>query len=295
MHKNLKTRVKLLRDLLTYYRSPGAIIINAQSKVEPVEATSKWCFFIQGPVSLLKKHELEQLRRAYPESQIVFSTWYEENVEKEFFDRLSISLILNKKPQFSGIMNSNYQLVQINNGLKLLDREEIDYIVKLRIDALPRYPHQMVPYFKKLDQSYPNRIWGADINTKIDIPFSLSDICMWSNTDNFYNYWEAPELTSCDISPKQYIKDSKGFTDSNFIAEFKPAEAHYCFSWMLAKSNSAIPFSLKAWKEALSKEVGVFNSLHIGLYFNKYSHLHSVYGQKEMKYLGFEHWLCLQY
>ena len=295
MFKKLKGKVKLFRDLLKYFKSPGSMIIHTHKEIESNEAISNWCFFVQGPIPLLKKDELKQLRRAYPKSQIILSTWHEDNIDRSFFNGLNITLVLNHKPRFSGIMNSNYQLVQIKKGLQLIDCKKTDFVVKLRIDVMPRYPHLLVPYFEKLEQNYPNRIWGADINTKIDLPFSLSDICMWSKTENFINYWGAADLVSCDINPKQYIAESKGFTDLDFMAKFMPAEAHYCYSWKVAKNCSSVPFSSEAWNESLKKEIGVFSSLHIGLYFNKYSHFHTVYTQEKMKYLGFEEWLCLQY
>lgn len=295
MHSRTKKLGKLIRDLIKYSRSPGAVVSYVPKTIIEDLIEDQWCFIIQGPLELMSKSDIESLRLAYPRCQIILTTWNVKKNYHDYFTKHGIDVLLNTKPEHTGVMNSNLQLVQMKKAIKHIDESRIKYVVKLRIDAMPKFPHSLVPYFNKLDRQFPNRVWGVDINTKSALPFSLSDICMWSNIENFKNYWSSPELVATDINPSTYIEKSDTFKDISYVEMFKPAEAHFCYSYLSAKSKDTVSFDVQSWNKSLQREFGVFSSLYIGLYFNKYSHFHTVYSRKNDDYLGFEDWLCRQY
>jgi len=295
LRNKIKHWGKLIRDLIQYSRSPGAVVSYVPKTISEDLIEDRWCFIIQGPLDLMNKRDIESLRLAYPRCRIILTTWYSKKNYHAYFTDLSIDVLFNTKPVNTGVMNSNLQLIQMKKAIKHIDDSKIKYVVKLRIDAMPKFPHRLVPYFKKLERQFPNRVWGVDINTKSTLPFSLSDICIWSNIENFKSYWISPELVSTNINPSTYIEKSDAFKDMQYIEMFKPAEAHFCHSYLSSKSKDDVSFSLQSWNKSLQKEFGVFSSLYIGLYFNKYSHFHTVYSRNTDDYLGFEDWLCRQY
>jgi hypothetical protein len=171
---------------------------------------------IQGPIEYKEDFTLNTIKlykKMYRNAQIVLSTWDTEN--QQYLEKIykeNIKVILNRYPENSGILNSNYQITTTKSAVEyLLDKSK--YILKTRSDSRI-YNQHTLSFFQNLLDIFPNdskynqnhRIIGLDINTPKYIPFSFSDILQFGHTDDIYKMWNI-DLCKVNISYDKYMSE----------------------------------------------------------------------------------------
>jgi len=92
---------------------------------------SKQGVVIQGPTNFYK--EVCETWEGWP--NVVWSTWDDEPQENiDYIRSKNIDVLLNKKPEFAGYLNINYQLLSTFNGLQFLQARGIKEALKTRGD-----------------------------------------------------------------------------------------------------------------------------------------------------------------
>ena len=147
---------------------------------------------VQGAISEETKKCLQSLRREFPNSQIILSTWNGSNIEGLDYDDVVYSedpgaIIIDKKSNTKN--NINRQLVSTKAGLKYANRK---YILKTRTDILWKNSN-IKSFFGKYDRVYKpkhlkNRIIVCNYYTRnprvMPLPFHVSDWITFGNNED---------------------------------------------------------------------------------------------------------------
>lgn len=133
----------------------------------------------------------------FKNSKIILSTWKDELSEKinlKFKDRIFI--IENEKPE-NNIYNIDLQIISTYNALMYAKKLNLNYCLKTRTDCRI-YNSNAINHFKNLQRIFPidenfknlnERIISCSIDTRKFRVYGLSDILLFSNTNNLLNYF----------------------------------------------------------------------------------------------------------
>lgn len=162
---------------------------------------------VQGAIDLANTSLcLNQLRKSFPEAEIILSTWKDSPVSELAYD----VLIENQDP--GGIRcrhavdNTNRQIVSTRNGVMRASRK---FILKIRSDCFMKsaklleywnmYPERN-SQFKWFDHRviipslYSKRF--LDINSRIPTPFHFSDWLQFGEANDIKKIWDIEEVDS---------------------------------------------------------------------------------------------------
>lgn len=232
----------------------------------------------QGPVTDEAKlrEGLAHYRRLLPSSKIVVSTW-EGEIQAEFrkyLQSLQISCVESQVPAVSGIMNVNKQIVSTAQGIASLLRDSsITTIVKTRTDYFPWRPDKAVRQMQVYSRLLGGRarIWGVDFNTRMDLPFSFSDIFQVGPVGAMREYWWGENLYPEDVSVQRFLELTSRQEDLQAILLLQPAEIFLARRYLEGLGCAYNYSSLSDYRAALSEFFGILDSQHIELSFGKYS------------------------
>lgn len=219
---------------------------------------------------------LTHYRKLLPDSCIVLSTW-ENNIKSNLMQelkRIKVSYIESKPPSINGIMNVNRQIVSTAAGIKILQNQvKPDFIIKTRTDYFPWRPDRAIQQIKTLSRFLieSDRIWGIDFNTRMDLPFSFSDILQIGPANLMRDYWRTDGLYPADVSTKQFLKLTDQQRDIEAILRLQPAEIFLARRYLVGRGCTYDFSSLKDYHDALVHWFGILDSHHIELAFGKYS------------------------
>ena len=193
---------------------------------------------VQGAITLITKNCLELLRKVFPDSEIILSTWANSsadglNADKIIFSADPGAAIVDK---VAGTFNNvNRQLISTQAGLKAATRS---YILKTRTDILFENA-DFLAYFGKYDTInspyFENRLLICNYYTRNPRVFSAcfhpSDWIVFGRSIDVNNYYKnIPLMTKEDETWFSYHpKKSKFFI--NYICRFTPEQ--YIFLYFL--------------------------------------------------------------
>jgi hypothetical protein len=194
-------------------------------------------FVVQGPIHpIVTKKCLLSIRRFFPGSKIIVSTWEGSDISELEYDLLvfsrdpgAVSYCIGDKIYFNNI---NRQIVSVINGLKIVNTK---YVAKVRSDA-EFINDNFLDHYNKYDiynenyKFFKDRIIAPTYFFRnprhITLLFHISDIFHFGNLDDILNLWDIslapePETTrwfdrkfeffntlpsiSCRYAPEQYI------------------------------------------------------------------------------------------
>lgn len=229
---------------------------------------------IQGPLVTEENFTLETVRlykKLFTNVTIVVSTWEDEN--ENYLAKISnegVFLVLNKKPEKSGALNSNYQIVSTLSGLRLLETKKIEFVLKTRSDQR-LYNYQSIDLFQRLINKYPainkkqkNRIVSVNFTTLKYRPYAIGDMCMFGSLSDLINYW--------DIQLENRIIDRKKIIGMSIeeLTKLNVAESYYCTHY-LNRIGFQTPISItNSWKAYRELFIIVDYTL-VQLYWYKYN------------------------
>jgi hypothetical protein len=232
----------------------------------------------QGPIIDVEKLKegLTHYRRLLPASTIAISTW-EGAIHSDlrsFARHLGVSCVESSPPLVGGIMNVNRQIVSTSNGINsLLIESSPELILKARTDYFPWRPDKAIRQKQTFTRLLGgrDRIWGIDFNTRLDLPFSFSDIFQLGSAESMKTYWCGDTLYPNDISVEQFFKLTRHQQDTAEVLRLQPAEIFLARRYLIRRGATFDFHSSNDYKRALAEWFGILDSQHIELAFGKYS------------------------
>ncbi|MDP3043075.1 MAG: WavE lipopolysaccharide synthesis family protein [bacterium] len=196
------------KEIFFTFHARPAFSVSINKKNESQEKDT--AIVIQGPIIKEMDFTLETIKtyiKIFPFAHIILSTWSDEDMEN--FKDLGIKLLLNKKPEYPGISNINYQIVSTLNGIIAAKKLRVIYILKTRTDQRI-YNEKAITYFKDLLKIFPientkkprGRIITTDMNTFKYRLYSISDMTLFGFFEDMLNYWNLGIDTRMDIKHK---------------------------------------------------------------------------------------------
>lgn len=232
-------------------------------------------FLFQGPISKNTNNIINSYRKFFPDSLIVLSTWEDQKI---FFDsNKNIEIIQNKYPKNTGIMNFNLQLVSTTEGIKRINQDQmIDKIFKLRTDYVPSIPYNIIDFVNNLEKKFNinDRIWGLDVNTSKNIPYSFSDMFQFSSKEKINEYWLNVPMQNMNINAEEFLKITNNLNDIKKVFEYRPSEIYLLTNYLRIKNIEFDIFDINQYHKILGKYFGILDSNLIGFAFDKYSIIH---------------------
>lgn len=147
---------------------------------------------------------IEEYQQNFPDSEIVLSTWNNEDVSN-----ITCKVIQSDLPEFgsntsvfNNIRSNNYQIIGSRNGLKEM---KSNIILKIRTDMFVHNPNIFKIFLAENVEDkimYPHSGW-----LKESKDYWISDIAQLSTKDTLSNYWDSMPLHDGQkrIPPEEYF------------------------------------------------------------------------------------------
>lgn len=214
---------RILDELLTYINKHSNCIykytkiIGSSCTCMISERYDEFCIILQGSIAgnvEFIKESCEIYRKNFPGMLLIISTW--ENEDEENLEELQsylhgkqdIELIRNKKPDYNGRGNVNYQIVSTRNGILRAEELGCKFCFKTRTDQ--RFnKRDIIPYFvnilkeyKSLEPGLKNRIiMMSYTNGSCNIAFDVCDFCAFGEVSDLKKYYQQP------LEMRNYVRE----------------------------------------------------------------------------------------
>lgn len=188
------------RVFATYHSRPmNSSSVGTQS--DKVANQKQLAIVIQGPITRENDFTLETVKiykKHFSDAIIILSTWEDAlPVIIKQFEKLGIPVLLNKKPDYAGISNINFQIVSSRNGIRKARELGAEYALKLRTDQRIYAPN-VADYLYNITEVFPvregysqkKRIVGMSLNTFKYRMYGLSDMLIYGHIDDMMLYWD---------------------------------------------------------------------------------------------------------
>ena len=242
---------------------------------EEVFNNSSTAIIIQGPLYGFKNFVKETLlfyTKIFENVPIILSTW-EDECKKEFLNEFekhkNIKIITNTKPQST--FNVDFQTLSTNSALDFAKSKNIDYCLKTRTDTRI-YKKNSLFFLKNLLKSFPvakkyeklkNRIITCSIDTRKYRVYGLSDILLFSSTENLIKYFEKKDFSTSlkDMGLGKYpcLKNEIAVINEIFLC-----------ARFLQMNNIKIDWSLEDWWNKCREIFCIVDSNFLDFFWYKY-------------------------
>ncbi len=251
---------------------------------------------IQGPIKDYEIFVIETIKiylKIFPEALIILSTW-EDEVNENFLNNTKnlnrFHLIQNKKPNTK--YNVNLQILSTFKALEFVLEKNCKFSLKTRTDCRIYNPNSII-FLKSLLQTFKikennlikNRILASSIDTRLYRVYGLTDICLFSETKELYNYFkkesyeDSLEKLKIDLN-KPIIKDTAVINEIFLCARY------------LSNLNYELDWTLDDWWKKCGELFCIFDTSSIDLFWYKY---HWKYEQRFLSNYTSEFNQSLQY
>jgi hypothetical protein len=179
---------------------------------------------IQGPTEYYK--EMGDFYSQF--DNIVWSTWEDEpNEHLDYISNKGIPLILNKKPDYSGYLNLNYQCHTTFSGINYFKKQGFTEVIKLRSDiiftninlVLPNLSGREIAFLNLNNPVYkPYLAYYLDYyHIGLDFP---SDHIVFGKIDNMFNAFNYYVSYNDPVPPESIILRNYLLTKGNNSFEY---------------------------------------------------------------------------
>lgn len=257
---------------------------------------------IQGSIYGIKNFVIETIKlykKLFCKTTIILSIWKDE-IDSNFLSickELQIEIIINKKVKT--LFNTNLQLISTSSALDLAKKLNKKFTLKTRTDCRI-YKKNSIQQMKNLLKIFPldvkfnflkNRIISCSIDTRKYRVYGLSDILMFSLTDNLINYFKNEDFEQ-SLDRLNMGKHPVLINETIVINEI------FLCARYLMNNNIKIDWSLEDWWNKCRDIFCVIDAKAIDFFWYKY---HWKYEQRfESNYtsdfnqgLSFSDWLNL--
>ncbi len=229
---------------------------------------------IQGPVANYENFVIDTIKiylKIFPETLLILSTW-EDEVDESFLMKVNsfknFKLILNKK--ITTKYNVNLQIISTSSALNYAAKNNYKYSLKTRTDCRLYNPYSLV-FLKSLietfktnnPQNQKGRILSASTDTRIYRIYGLSDICLYSKTEDLEKYFNnenyEDSLRKLNIDINNPIIKQTAVINEIFLC-----------SRYLKNINLELDWTLDDWWKKCRDVFCVFDTKSLDLFWYKY-------------------------
>ena len=229
---------------------------------------------IQGPIKNYENFVIETIKiysKIFPEALLVLSTWKDE-VNKSFLNNIKnlnkFHLIQNIKPITN--YNVNLQILSTSKALEFVLKNNYKFSLKTRTDCRIYNPNSII-FLKSLLQTFKikdnnlisNRILASSIDSRLYRVYGLTDICLFSETRELYNYFKnenyEDSLKKLNVDLENPIVKNTAVINEIFLC------ARY-----LSNLNYELDWSLDDWWKRCGELFCIFDTSSIDMFWYKY-------------------------
>jgi len=279
------------KSFCTYHSRPK-YVCGIQTFSDRLINTPITAMVIQGAVLKENDFTLESIKtykKIFSGSIIILSTWEDEDPEYlEKIKKENIVILLNKRPEYSGQQNINYQIISSLNGLKKAGELGAEYAIKTRTDQRI-YGFNLNEFLVNLVEKFPidrkwkqnKRIVGINLNSFKFRLYGVSDMFLFGDIQDMIIYF-SPELDKRKLGEE--IKNCKTTRD---FCNLRLCEI-YLSSEFLSKVGRELKWTLEDSFRVFADHFIIIDKETIDLYWPKYSRY------KEYRYLNYKNMTFLQ-
>jgi hypothetical protein len=227
----------------------------------------------QGPIKHTEdftRRTLQYYLESFPDLEVVLSTWESEDID--LFENLlqgypNFSIIQSEKPAYVGIGNLNLQIVSTFNGLEILEKKKVEFVLKMRTDQCLYDEFVFLKLKSTLTkQAHEEKIIFVTAGSFLLRLYGPSDFMQFGRIDKIKRYWSAPLET-------EKSKEEFKYQINTTLRDFSMAELCevYLGSNYLRSNNENLLFTLRHSLEMHRKYFFLISQDEIGFFWNKYT------------------------
>jgi len=255
---------------------------------DPIRTLPKIGIVVQGPIIKEDDFTLETLKiykKTMSDIPIILSTWDDEDVS--YVNRIKsegVFILLNKKPEYPGPQNINYQIVSSRNGILKAKELDAGYVLKTRTDQRMCAPN-VAGFLVNVLCMFPpaggfrqkKRILGVSLNTFKYRPYGVSDMTIFGDIDDVLLYYSA------DLDMRRFGVEERAFLTSSVrnFAKLNICEIYLATEY-LKKTGRQLLWTLEDSWSAFSEQFVIVDKESLDLFWFKYSR------EKEFRYLRYD-------
>lgn len=266
--------IKFKDYLFTINLRPKKLLL--ESGLNESEISGNVSIIIQGNLIFEEDFTLNTVKlyqTIYKEADIILSTW-DEYSESQLskFNGLKISIILNKKPDYSGLANINFQIKSTVSGIDLAFKKGKKYTIKTRTDQR-FYGLNIIDGFICLLNSFPkskenhsiSRIITTSLGSYATRMYSLSDMFQFGETLDLKEFWGA------DFQQKSQIDNYFTNKEKTYIESIEFLPEVYLITNFIKKCGVEINWSFDQSNKIIADYFLVVDRQFIDIFWNKYT------------------------
>lgn len=291
---------KISNFFFTYHNRPKYVDgLNAYT-LEKTKISQEVAIIVQGPILKESDFTVETLRiykKIFPGVKIILSTWDDE--DKTYINKiraLDIEVIMNKKPNFGGLSNINFQIVSSSKGIFRAKELGFKFALKTRTDqriysgnTLSLCYSMLMQYPLSGDFQQNKRIISFNLNTFKYRLYGISDMLNFGEINDLCLYW-SPDL---DYRKSEDLADPRNLYD---FSKQRYAEVYFVTSF-LDRIGREIKWTLGDSWDVMARNFCILNVSEIDLFWNKYTKKefrHQNYNSLLKEQFEFSDWIIHQ-
>lgn len=246
--------IKFKDYLFTINLRPKKLLL--ESRLNESEINGNVSIIIQGNLIFEEDFTLNTVKlyqTIYKEADIILSTWDEYSESQlSVFNELKISVILNKKPDYSGLANVNFQIKSTGSGIDLALKKGKKYTIKTRTDQR-FYGLNLIDSLICLLNTFPisnekrasSRIITTSLGSYATRMYSLSDMFQFGETLDLKVFWGVDfqqkfQIDNYFVNKKMTYKESIEFLPEVYLITNYINKCGAEINWSFEQSNKVI-------------------------------------------------------
>tara|TARA_B110000858_G_C17807295_1_gene478761 strand:- start:3063 stop:4205 length:1143 start_codon:yes stop_codon:yes gene_type:complete len=236
---------------------------------------SSTAIIIQGSIYGIEKFVEETLliyTKLFKNVRIILSTWKNDgniNFLEKFKEYQNIKIIINNEIKTNH--NVDLQITSTNSALAYAKENNIEYCAKTRTDCRI-YKKNSLFFLKNLLKIYPvnkeynflnNRIISCSVDTRKYRVYGLSDIFLFSSTNNLRKYFDETKFE--DSLKKMNLKNHPSLKNDTAIIN----EIFLCARY-LHNNNIELKWTLEEWWKKCSQLFCIVDANSLDFFWYKY-------------------------
>lgn len=269
-------------------------LIISPLKQESKKFNKKIAIIIQGPIIDDSNFTIETINfyaQNYPNTPIIISTWAKDikklkNIISKKINK-KIYLISNKMPSYAGYKNINLQAVSTKSAIKFAKKLKCKYVLKTRSDIriysknFAEYLSNLIKFYKlnnksKIEQK--ERIISTSFTLRYRL-YAISDLLMFGNTNDLYNYFDVHTDTKIEEKFYKFITKLK-FKDKHYFVQKEFCPEIYFFSEFFKKINKKLKWTSNDYIKKLSDNFIIVDNNSLSVYWKKSNKLENHFSDK---------------
>lgn len=237
----------------------------------------KIAIVLQGPIRDNSDFLIETIkfyRKQYPDVDIIVSTWDDEDLKVlEELDKEKIYIIQSSKPDYSGILNVNYQIVSTRAGVNKASELGNEYVIKTRTDQRVCKPYIFYSLCELLSLYEPQNTNFMQNRIIITSTFIHNMFTPYFFSDFFYmgTVKDIGNLFACDLDYRQDRYEKK-MSRKKYSETMYPPEIYLLKTYLINCLNYNCNDTIKDYWQCLKDFFICLDRKDIDLFTPKYEY-----------------------